>query len=147
ATMDTLEQLLSDLNDPITRFAAIVGLGRLHYVPAVSTLLPFVHDANVQVRWATVQTLGLLGDPAAVPILIDALPDSEPVVRGAIVYALGQLGDLSALKPLTAMLNDATPDVFNKDQCIGDVARAAIEQIHQRHPAMPPQLETSEMSV
>jgi hypothetical protein len=140
--MDTLQQLLNDLHDPGKRFAAIIALGRLNFTPAVKALLPFVKDPNVQVQWAAVQTLGWLGDPAAVPALINALPDSEPVVRVAIVYALGLIGDSSALKPLASMLHDPTPDVFNKDQSVSDVARQAMEQIRQHQSASPPETPT-----
>jgi HEAT repeat protein len=79
---------------------------RPEFRPAVPALLPYLKDAEREVRESIARALELARDPRAVPALAAALEDSSEAVRFRAAVALGVLRDSRALAPLAAALRD-----------------------------------------
>jgi HEAT repeat protein len=102
------------------RYYAVHLLGELGDAQAVSVLVPFLKDPDIDynVAWA----LGQIGDRRAVGPLLDALDDKSPNMCVAAIQALETLRAREALPRLIPLLNDARKSV-------ADAAKAAIENL------------------
>jgi HEAT repeat protein len=102
-----VEQL--DADDPDTRLAAIVALGRLgdrRAAPAVARLL----DGPRAIAVAAAAALARIGDPASHAALLRLLAHPDAAVRQAAIGALNSLGHPSLAGDVLALLgaDDAT---------------------------------------
>ena len=102
------------------RYYAVHLLGELGDAQAVSVLVPFLKDpdVNYKVSWA----LGQIGDRRAVGPLLDALDDESPTMCVAAIQALETLHAQEALPRLIPLLND-------NRKSVADAAKAAIENL------------------
>jgi len=108
------------------RYYAVGLLGELSDAQAVSVLVPFLKDPeiNYQVAWA----LGQIGDRRAVGPLLDILDDRSPTIRVPVIRALETLRAKEALPHLIPLLNDhRKPD--GGGVSVAEAARAAIENL------------------
>jgi HEAT repeat protein len=92
-----VENLLRALQDPRTRWMAIVALGELGAAArdAVPALIEALEDPDAAVRWDAAKALGKLGPAAvrAVPALAAVVHEqSDAIVRNYAVAALGSIG-------------------------------------------------------
>ncbi len=109
--MVTPEALLRQLDDPKTRFAAALSLGRLQYRPALTRLIQLLSNSDAGTRWAAAYALGLMGDRVVIANLKLLLKDTDAMVRLAAARALGNLHAREATDDLIALLNDDAPAV------------------------------------
>ncbi len=102
------------------RYYAVHLLGELGDAQAVSVLVPFLKDpdVNYKVSWA----LGQIGDRRAVGPLLDALDDESPTMCVAAIQALETLHAQEALPRLIPLLKD-------NRKSVADAAKAAIENL------------------
>ena len=70
---------------------------------AVEPLIPFLDDAEPDIRCAAAVALGDLRDERSVDALIAALKDPDRSVCSAATIALGKIGDRRAIEPLNAL--------------------------------------------
>ncbi len=73
--------------------------------PAVTAMLPMLHDKDPEVRRSAARALGTVRDARAVRALLVCLGDSEEATRAVCVDALTQYGH-AAERPLQAELTD-----------------------------------------
>jgi hypothetical protein len=102
------------------RYYAVHLLGELGDAQAVSVLVPFLKDPeiNYKVSWA----LGEIGDRRAVGPLLEALDDENPMMRVAAIQALETLHAQEALPRLIHLLSD-------NSKSVADAAKTAIENL------------------
>jgi hypothetical protein len=102
------------------RYYAVHLLGELGDAQAVSVLVPFLKDSEIndKVAWA----LGQIGDRRAVGPLLDALNDESPMMCVSAIQALETLHASDALPRLIPLLND-------NRKSVADAARAAVENL------------------
>ena len=85
-------ELLRSLDDEV-RCQILEGLALLYRSDAVGTLLRWIQDESVIVRWVVCGCLHDIGDSSAVPPLVERLRrDPDTQVRGTAAYALGGIG-------------------------------------------------------
>ena len=88
------------------RVSALMALGMIHPLSAVSAILPLLQDANEDVRAQTAKALGEMGDIRTGAALARALTDNSVGVRVQAAQALGRLRDEGALSALAERLGD-----------------------------------------
>jgi HEAT repeat protein len=109
------------------RYYAVHLLGRLRDRRAVSTLVPFLadDDINYNVAWA----LGEIGDARATLPLIAALSSPSALVRTSAIHALEKLRAMEALPALTALFDDAALPSAGDRVPVGVAALKAVKTI------------------
>jgi HEAT repeats/PRC-barrel domain len=90
AVIKTLIKHLSGSNGLTRQYArkSLVAIGR----PAVSYLLPLLHNPKHQIRWEAVKALGAIKDPSSIDGLTAALIDESFDVRWIAAEGLVELG-------------------------------------------------------
>ena len=98
--MACFEARLQDLDDEV-RAQAVEGLALLYRTDATDTLLRWLDDESVIVRWVVCGCLHDIGDQRAQPGLLNRLKvDLDPQVRGVAADALGRVGGVEVLPDL-----------------------------------------------
>lgn len=111
------------------RYYAVHVLGALQDRRAVSVLIPFLEDPEIDynVAWA----LGQIGDDRAIPPLIRALEHGDADVRASAIHALGALGAKQALPHLQKLLDDRAIPRAGPRRTVADDAKAAIAKLQK----------------
>jgi putative membrane-bound dehydrogenase-like protein len=114
----------------LARIHGLWGLGQLARKNAgqAASLVPFLTDADAEIRAQAAKLLGDVRDKAAVTPLIALLRDAAPRPRFFAAEALGRIGDPAATQPLIAMLADNDDrDVYLRHA--GSAALASIGDV------------------
>ncbi len=104
---DTLDH--PNAADPQVRTFLLLALGRVGHESSIPVLLPYLADADADVRLKTLWAIGNIGEPAASGSAVDvaeALQDEDAGVRGYAAYVLGTLGNPTVTESLEIALND-----------------------------------------
>jgi HEAT repeat protein/cyclophilin family peptidyl-prolyl cis-trans isomerase len=102
-----LVKLLQTPNlDPHLKLEAVTAIGGTGGDGASDTLIPYLADANPQVRAATLRSLATIDPEGFVFILSGLDTDTQWTVRAALATILGTLTPEGGLPRLRAMLND-----------------------------------------
>jgi hypothetical protein len=121
------------------RAQAIAGLAVLYQTDATETILRWLHDESVVVRWVICGCLHDFGDRRAQAGLLDLLKhDSDPQVRGAAANALGRLGGAEVLPELyrTSQIDREVDQLgytpaYQAEDAISEILRGwVIRKIH-----------------
>jgi quinoprotein glucose dehydrogenase len=104
----TLLSAVREDKAPLARLHAIWGLGQLARTDATqaATLVPFLRDADAEVRAQAAKTLGDVRARAATAALMPLLAGAEARPRFFAAEALGRIGDKSAIAAIVQMLAD-----------------------------------------
>ena len=120
--------LTKALDDPTSaaRKVAIVALGKMRHMPAMSRLVSLAARpaAEPEEQACLAQALGRIGDPTSEAALIRLLAVEDTAVRIAAAHALARVGTASAVEPLSRFsgsllggeLNKAAADAIAKIQ-------------------------------
>lgn len=109
------------------RYYAAHLLGDLKDPRAVPLLVSLLRDDDVSyiVPWS----LGQIGDPAAISPLTGLLSDADPSLRILAIYGLVDLKAAGAVPRLRQLLADDAKSNFDKQESVGEAARAAIAKL------------------
>jgi hypothetical protein len=124
----TFAELLQSPDDEV-RCRILEALAVLYRSDAVGTLLPWIQDESVIVRWVVCGCLHDIGDATAVPPLVERLRhDPDTQVRGTAAYALGGIGSPDSLPDLhRTFLEDHAVDELGHSP--SSTAREAMSDI------------------
>lgn len=111
--IEPLAAALKDIsNDPATRRAAAIGLGRTKDPRAAEHLLVAVDDeTNHHIRFSVFSALAISADPRATARVVVALQDSNVETARAAAWALQESTDPTVVEPLIAALKHPDLDV------------------------------------
>jgi HEAT repeat protein len=89
--MPAVQRLLSDPVVPV-RFAAVLAVGDLEYLPARNEIGPLLNDPNPNIRIAAAYAMSRLGQPELYQQICTALASSDQTVRANAALLLGKSG-------------------------------------------------------
>ncbi len=95
----------NDINSEV-RLAALIALGSIGSLEAVTSLITLTTDANEDIRAQAITALGKIGDARASAAIIARLNEDTPPVRIHAAKALGMLQPVAAIPALAAHLSD-----------------------------------------
>ena len=112
-------------SDPKPRGAALIAMGKIGSLSAISYVIGGAADTDAHVRLLAVRTLAtVLGakDPKAFKVLVDGLGDTDLLVREESAVALGVQGLPGAIPSLTSAVDDALTDKKNAKWAVATAA-------------------------
>ncbi len=124
ATPPAVARLLQAIQDPASRWMAVVALGQMGATAheAIPALIEALEDDELAVRWDAAKALGKMGAVAAraVPALTAVLHEQDDAIsRRHVVTALGCIGP-AARTAVPALIGSLRDDGHQLDELAGE---------------------------
>lgn len=130
---ETIQALITALNDVKTRGNAVEALSKINNSAVVSALIETIKNSDGDFRSYAAVALGKITNPDAVPVLIEAVNHSafHVYIRYSAVQALGNIGNPEAVSALIAVLNDSEINdiYYAADELVRNKAVEALSKI------------------
>ncbi|MFM6326409.1 MAG: HEAT repeat domain-containing protein [Microcystis panniformis] len=130
---ETIQALITALNDVKTRNNAVEALGKINNSAVVSALIETIKNSDGDFRSYAAVALSKITNPDAVPVLIEAVNHSafHVYIRYFAVKALGNIGNPEAVSALIAVLNDSEINdiYYAADELVRNKAVEALSKI------------------
>ncbi|MBC1189447.1 HEAT repeat domain-containing protein [Microcystis aeruginosa BLCCF108] len=130
---ETIQALITALNDVKTRGNAVEALSKINNSAVVSALIETIKNSDGDFRSYAAVALSKITNPDAVPVLIEAVNHSafHVYIRYSAVQALGNIGNPEAVSALIAVLNDSEINdiYYAADELVRNKAVEALSKI------------------
>lgn len=130
---ETIQALITALNDVETRNNAVEALGKINNSAVVSALIETIKNSDGDFRSYAAVALSKITNPDAVPVLIEAVNHSafHVYIRYFAAEALGNIGNPEAVSALIAVLNDSEINdiYYAADELVRNKAVEALSKI------------------
>ncbi|MCA2700111.1 MAG: HEAT repeat domain-containing protein [Microcystis sp. M179S2] len=130
---ETIQALITALNDVKTRNNAVEALGQINNSAVVSALIETIKNSDGDFRSYAAVALSKITNPDAVPVLIEAVNHSafHVYIRYFAAEALGNIGNPEAVSALIAVLNDSEINdiYYAADELVRNKAVEALSKI------------------
>ncbi|CCI03388.1 HEAT repeat domain-containing protein [Microcystis aeruginosa] len=130
---ETIQALITALNDVKTRNNAVEALGKINNSAVVSALIETIKNSDGDFRSYAAVALSKITNPDAVPVLIEAVNHSafHVYIRYFAAEALGNIGNPEAVSALIAVLNDSEINdiYYAADELVRNKAVEALSKI------------------